>query len=205
MGEVVVASTVRDGDREFGIEISEPEQDAATRGWQCTYRVDGTRTRRVRGPDRLAALYAALIDIHSAAALFVPGQERSQVDGPRQPGRSPGADTSAAHSARTREFGPPLGARAVETAHGPVVVVLGRPRRDPHRPHTCLCPFRIADRTEAFGQGFDEVHAVMSAIRGAGAILGVPSDWPAPRSAAPQPSASPRHARSPHDERSSRQ
>ncbi|WP_280216826.1 hypothetical protein, partial [Nocardia neocaledoniensis] len=70
MGEIIVASTVRDGEREFGIEISEPEQDAATRGWQCTYRVDGTRTRRVRGPARVAARYAARGDVGRPAVLL---------------------------------------------------------------------------------------------------------------------------------------
>ncbi|MEV0332732.1 hypothetical protein [Nocardia sp. NPDC050717] len=206
MGEIIVASTVRDGEREFGIEISEPEQDAATRGWQCTYRVDGTRTRRVRGPDRLAALYAALIDVDSPAVLFALAQRRGE-DGRRESpvGRRPGGD-SAAHVPNAREFGPPLGARAVETAHGPVVVVLGRPRRDPNRTHTCLCPFRIADRTEAFGHGFDDVRAVLSAIRSVSAILDVPRDWPSPvepppRSAArPEPRGS-RHVLPPSDER----
>ncbi|WP_280298787.1 DUF6968 family protein [Nocardia neocaledoniensis] len=176
MGEIVVASTVRDGEREFGIEISEPEQDAATRGWQCTYRVDGTRTRRVRGPDRLAALYAALVDVDSPAA-FSGLVERRGEDDRREPTMSRGLGGDPANA---REFGPPLGARAVETAHGPVVVVLGRPRRDPNRPHTCLCPFRIADRTEAFGHGFDDVRAVLSAIRGVSAILDIRHDWPSP-------------------------
>ncbi|UGT54258.1 DUF6968 family protein [Nocardia asteroides] len=206
MGEIVVASTVRDGEREFGIEISEPEQDAATRGWQCTYRVDGTRTRRVRGPDRLAALYAALVDVDSPAVFF--GLvERPGEDGHRAPTMSRGPGSEMANA---RDFGPPLGARAVETAHGPVVVVLGRPRRDPNRPHTCLCPFRIADRTEAFGQGFDDVRAVLSAIRGVSAILGIPRDWPSPvELPPPRPTARPeprgsRHVLPPHDERITR-
>ncbi|MBW0272899.1 hypothetical protein ATM97_22695 [Nocardia sp. MH4] len=179
LGEVVVASTVRDGDREFGVEIADPRQDAMTQDWHCTYRVAGTRTHRVRGPDRLSAVYAALIDIHSATARFGSPDNADDPHRPREPvaARPRIGGAPAAHA---REFGPPLGARAVDTAAGPVVIVLGRPRRDPYSPHTCLCPFRIDDRTEAFGQGFDDLHAVLSAIRGVSAILGIPQDWPAP-------------------------
>ncbi|MGS2810640.1 hypothetical protein [Nocardia sp. MW-W600-9] len=179
LGEVIVASTVRDGDHEFGVEIADPRQDTTTQDWHCTYRVAGTRTHRVRGPDRLAAVYAALIDIHSATGRFV------SPDNPADPHRlrEPLTDrprVGGACTANARAFGPPLGARAVDTAAGPVVIVIGRPRRDPHRPHTCLCPFRIDDRTEAFGQGFDDLHAVMSAIRWVSALLGIPRDWPTP-------------------------
>ncbi|MFC4376287.1 hypothetical protein ACFO5K_19500 [Nocardia halotolerans] len=62
------------------------------------------------------------------------------------------------------------------------MITIGRPRLDPERPYpqTYLCPFRIDDRTEAFAQGIDGVHAMMSAIRQVGAILGIPPDWPAP-------------------------
>ncbi|MEU5407292.1 DUF6968 family protein [Nocardia asteroides] len=175
LGEVVVASTVRDGDREIGIEIADPRQDTTTQLWHCTYRVAGARTHRVRGADRLSALYAALLDVHSAPSRFA---AQGSASGPREPtaARFPAHRGSPA---RPREFGQPLGARTVDTAAGPVVVLLGRPRRDPERPHTCLCPFRIGDRTEAFGQGFDDVHALTAAISDVAAILAIPRDWPA--------------------------
>lgn len=184
--ELAIASTVKNGDRELRIEIAEPQQDHTTRGWQCTYRVEGARAHIAHGPDRLAAIYAAMIDIPNAAARASSGRpaesDRSRVRvGPRQRvGNSTGSATKA------REFGPHLAARAVHTAEGPVVITLGRPRQDPDRPHTYLCPFRIDDRTEAFGQGMNEVHAVMSAIRGVGAILGIPLDWPMPSTPATQ-------------------
>ncbi|WP_278265300.1 hypothetical protein [Nocardia sp. AG03] len=166
-GDIVVASTVQYGDRGVRVEIVDPRQDRTTHDWHCTYRVGAGRERKVRGPDRLAAVYAALLAIEDAANRA--GPPDSAMEG------RPSALVSAAHA---REFGPPLGARAVHTASGPVVITLGRPRRDPNRSHTCLCPFRIDDRTEAFGQGFDDFHAVMSAIRGVGAILGIPGNWP---------------------------
>ncbi|MET9214734.1 MULTISPECIES: hypothetical protein [unclassified Nocardia] len=177
LGEVVVASTVRDGDNEIGVEIADPRQDTMTQDWHCTYRVAGTRTHRVRGPDRLAAVYAALIDIPGATARF--GSTDLVADPHRRRDPVAGRPRGGTSGATAREFGPPLGARAVDTAAGPVVIVLGRPRRDPSSPHTCLCPFRIDDRTEVFGQGFDDLHAVLAAIRGASAILGIPRDWPA--------------------------
>lgn len=175
LGEVVVASTVRDGDREIGIEIADPLQDTTTQLWHCTYRVAGARTHRVRGADRLSALYAALLDVHRAPSLFGAPDTAS---GPREPAAAR-LPVQPGSPARPREFGPPLGARTVDTAAGPVVVLLGRPRRDPERPHTCLCPFRIGDRTEAFGQGFDDVHALTAAISDVAAILAIPRDWPA--------------------------
>ncbi|MFE3545986.1 DUF6968 family protein [Nocardia sp. NPDC059177] len=181
LGEIVIASTVRDSTRKVDIEIADPRQDVTSRDWHCTYRVDGTSTHRVRGTDRLSAIYAALIDIQTAAARFGSPDAARDVAGSGVPAvRRTGESGPAASAANIWEFGPPLGARAVETTSGPVVIVIGRPRLDPALQHTYLCPFRIADRTEAFGQGFDDVHAVMSAIRSVSAILGIPRDWPAP-------------------------
>lgn len=177
LGEVVLASTMKDGERELRVEIADPRQENATHGWQCTYRVEGARAHHAHGTDRLAAIYAALIGARSSAArVGSPGSDRrrSPVDT-----RLVTAD-SAGSVAKAREFGLPLGARAVHTASGPVVIVLGRPRQDPNRPQTYLCPFRIDDRTEVFAQGIDAVHAVLSAIRGVGAILGIARDWPKP-------------------------
>lgn len=164
-GDIVVTSTVQRGERELRVEIADPRQDRTTQDWHCTYRVGSARERKVRGPDRLAAVYAALLEIEQTSHRV------GSPDSTKESGRS-------GTVANVREFGPPLGARAVHTAAGPVVITLGRPRQDPNRPHTFLCPFRIDDRTEAFGQGFDDFHAVMSAIRGVGAILGIPGDWP---------------------------
>ncbi|MFD4352575.1 DUF6968 family protein [Nocardia sp. NPDC058518] len=179
--ELAIASTVRDGDRELRIEIAEPQQDHTTRGWRCTYRVEGARAHVAHGPDRLAAIYAAMIDIPNAAARAGSVGRPTDSDRSRVPeGSRPRVGTYAGSAAQAREFGPHLAARAVHTAEGPVVIALGRPRQDPDRPYTYLCPFRIDDRTEAFGQGMSEVHAVMSAIRGVGAILGIPLDWPMP-------------------------
>lgn len=174
LDELTIASTVKAGDREIWVEIADPRQDYATQGWQCTYRV-GSGARRVHGPDRLGAIYAALIDIPDAAArLGAEGRATDYNDARRR------TDDSPVPAAKAREFGPPLGAKAVQTPSGPVVIMLGRPRRDPDRPHTYLCPFRIDDRTEAFGQGIDEVRAVISAVRGVGSILGIALDWPMP-------------------------
>lgn len=181
LDEIAIASTVRAGDREIRVEIADPRQDHATHGWQCTYRVVGARAHRVHGPDRLGAIYAALIDIPQAAAragaqghASASGDQRAPIVSRRRTGESP------LSAAQAREFGPPLGAKAVQTPSGPVVIMLGRPRQDPERPHTFLCPFRIDDRTEAFGQGIDEVRAVISAVRGVGSILGIALDWPLP-------------------------
>ncbi|MGV9674579.1 DUF6968 family protein [Nocardia sp. NPDC003482] len=77
-----------------------------------------------------------------------------------------------------REFGPPLGTRTVTTPSGPVDVTLGRPRADPERPPIHLCPYRIGDRADAYAEGIDDVHALMSAIHSVSAILGIPRDWP---------------------------
>ncbi|WP_410875852.1 hypothetical protein [Nocardia sp. A7] len=179
LDEIAIASTVRAGDREIRVEIADPRQDYATQGWQCTYRVAGSRAHRVHGPDRLGAIYAALIDIPDAAARA--GSQRRDSNDSREPVVSRRrSDDSPVSAAKAREFGPPLGAKAVQTPSGPVVIMLGRPRQDPDRPHTYLCPFRIDDRTEAFGQGIDEVRAVISAVRGVGSILGIPLDWPMP-------------------------
>ncbi|MFC4127890.1 hypothetical protein [Nocardia rhizosphaerae] len=178
LGEVVMTSTVSAGDREVGVEVADPRPGTGRPGWQCTYRVAGTRTHRVHGPDRLSAIYAALVEIPGATARFVSSSASEDPMGRHLP--VTGRLRQGGHAiADPREFGSPLGARAVDTGAGPVVIVLGRPRRDPERPHTCLCPYRIDDRTEAFGQGFDELHAVLAAIRGASAILGIPRDWPA--------------------------
>ncbi|WP_376739927.1 DUF6968 family protein [Nocardia coubleae] len=147
------------GEREVRIEVGDPRPDHSAHDWLCTYRIDGSREHTVRGPDRLAAVYVALLAAENTAARAVPGVRRL-----RHAARAVVADA--------REFGAPLGARAVHTSAGPVVITIGRPRQDPNRPHTYLCPFRIDDRTEAFGQGFDEIRAVMSAIRSVGAIVG---------------------------------
>ncbi|MFD6397287.1 hypothetical protein [Nocardia sp. NPDC060249] len=133
----------------------------------------------------MAAIYAALIDISDAATLVGASGRPADSDHSREPVDTPpaaGGHTTSA--AKAREFGPPLAAKAVHTTGGPVVITLGRPRQDPDRRHTFLCPFRIDDRTEAFGQGIDEVRAVISAVRGVGSILGIPLDWPMPDTAA---------------------
>ncbi|MEV0688332.1 hypothetical protein AB0I35_31185 [Nocardia sp. NPDC050378] len=168
LGQVVVATTVVNGEREVRVEVGDPRQDNSAHDWLCTYRIDGSREHTVRGPDRLAAVYVALLEAENTAARTVPAVRR-----PRHAARAVVADA--------REFGAPLGARAVHTSAGPVVITIGRPRQDPNRPHTYLCPFRIDDRTEAFGQGFNEIQAVLSAVRGVGAIVGIPGDWLAPR------------------------
>lgn len=125
------------GDREFGAEITDPRQDAMTQDWHCTYRVAGTRTHRVRGPDRLSAVYAALTDIHSATTRF---GSHDNTDDPHRP-REPVAARpriGGATAANAREFGPPLGARAVDTAAGPVVIVLVAPA-ETHTAPTLAC------------------------------------------------------------------
>ncbi|MFD6454872.1 hypothetical protein ACFWF3_29230 [Nocardia sp. NPDC060220] len=133
----------------------------------------------------MAAIYAALIDISRAATLVSSSGRPDDSDHSRVPVDPPlPVVGNSASAAKAREFGPPLAAKAVHTTGGPVVITLGRPRQDPDRPHTFLCPFRIDDRTEAFGQGIDEVRAVISAVRGVGSILGIPLDWPAPRAVA---------------------
>ncbi|MFE5475775.1 hypothetical protein ACWFRF_01445 [Nocardia sp. NPDC055165] len=133
----------------------------------------------------MAAIYAALIDISHAATLVSSSGRPDDSDHSRVPVHPPlPVVGTSASAAKAREFGPPLAAKAVHTTGGPVVITLGRPRQDPDRPHTFLCPFRIDDRTEAFGQGIDEVRAVISAVRGVGSILGIPLDWPAPRTVA---------------------
>ncbi|MEV0431808.1 hypothetical protein [Nocardia sp. NPDC050413] len=177
-GEVIVVTAVRDGEREVRIEIGEPRHDTSTHDWLCTYRVGGSREHKVRGPNRLAAVYAALVEVEDTATrVDLPnGAAAGQPRTPALPRLLPNA--SGAGAADPRAFGPPLGARAVQTSSGPVVVTIARPRRDPNRPHTYLCPFRIDDRTEAFGQGPDDIRAVMSAIRSVGAILGLPRNWP---------------------------
>ncbi|MGY0499453.1 hypothetical protein ACWZHB_13305 [Nocardia sp. FBN12] len=179
--EIAIASTVKAGDREILVEIADPRQDNATQGWQCTYRVVGSRAHRAHGPDRLGAIYAALIEIPDAAARAGAQVRATDSNDPREPVfPRRRTDDSPLSAARAREFGPPLGAKAVQTPSGPVVIMLGLPRQDPDRPHTYLCPFRIDDRTEAFGQGIDEVRAVISAVRGVGSILGIALDWPLP-------------------------
>ncbi|WP_146251107.1 DUF6968 family protein [Nocardia tenerifensis] len=77
-----------------------------------------------------------------------------------------------------REFGPPLGTRTVATASGSVDVTIGRPRQDSARPRIYLCPYRIGDRADAYAEGIDQVHALMSAIHSVSAILKIPRDWP---------------------------
>ncbi|MEV6220143.1 hypothetical protein [Nocardia fluminea] len=182
--EIAIASTVKAGHRALRVQVGNPRQDHATQGWRCTYRVLGEPVRRAHGPDRLAAIYAALVEISHAAVLAAASGRPADSDRARESADlrlTAGAEPVSA--AQTREFGPPLAAKAVHTAGGPVVITLGRPRQDPDRPHTFLCPFRIDDRTEAFGQGIDEVRAVISAVRGVGSILGIPLDWPVPDTA----------------------
>ncbi|MFJ2668319.1 hypothetical protein ACIO14_28650 [Nocardia fluminea] len=184
LDEIAIASTVKAGHRALRVQIGNPRQDHATQSWRCTYRVLGEPVRRAHGPDRLAAIYAALVEISHAAVLAASTSAPGDSDHSRasaDPRLTAGEDSASA--AQAREFGPPLGAKAVHTAEGPVVITLGRPRQDPDRPHTFLCPFRIDDRTEAFGQGIDEVRAVISAVRGVGSILGIPLDWPVPDTA----------------------
>ncbi|MFC9872557.1 DUF6968 family protein [Nocardia salmonicida] len=179
--EVAIVGILKTGERELRVEIADPRQDHTTQRWQCTYRVDGARARRAHGKDRLAAVYAALIDIPNAAARVGSAGRPTDADPSRGPEAPPlRLGESAVSATKAREFGSQLGARAVDTAAGPVVITIGRPRQDPDRPQTYLCPFRIDERTEAFAQGFDGVHAVMAAIRDVGAILGIPQDWPMP-------------------------
>ncbi|MFE9787052.1 DUF6968 family protein [Nocardia salmonicida] len=179
LDEVAIAGILTTGERELRVEIVDPQQDHTTQRWQCTYRVEGARAHRAHGPDRLAALYAALIDIPNAAARVGSAVRPTDADPSREPEAAPLRSGEFAGSAtKAREFGSQLGARAVDTAAGPVVITIGRPRQDPGRPQTYLCPFRIDERTEAFAQGFDGVHAVMAAIREVGAILGIEPDWP---------------------------
>jgi hypothetical protein len=181
LGEVAIASILKTGERELRVEIADPQQDHTTQRWQCTYRVEGARAHRAHGPDRLAAIYAALIDIPDAAARVGSAGRPTDADLSREPEAPPlRIGESAGSATKAREFGSQLGARAVDTATGPVVITIGRPRQDPDRPQTYLCPFRIDERTEAFAQGFDGVTAVMAAIRDVGAILGIPLDWPMP-------------------------
>jgi hypothetical protein len=183
--EIAIASTVKAGHRALCVQVADPRQDHATQGWRCTYRVVGSPVREARGPDRLAAIYAALVDISRAATLVGSSGRPADSDHSREPvDLPPSVRADPTSAAKAREFGPPLAAKAVHTAGGPVVITLGRPRQDPDRPHTFLCPYRIDDRTEAFGQGIDEVRAVISAVRGVGSILGIPLDWPMPRTAA---------------------
>ncbi|WP_132369878.1 hypothetical protein [Nocardia alba] len=184
------------GRRALRVEIADPRQDPGTPGWRCVYRVVGGPAHTAHGPDRLAAIYAALVDISDAATLASatgnptdPHHARIPED-PRLP-----VDDRPVSAVKAREFGPPLGAKAVQTTEGPVVITLGRPRQDPERPHTYLCPFRIDDRTEAFGQGIDEVRAVISAVRGVGSILGIPLDWPGSRTPPSRPSPGSRRSR----------
>ncbi|MGW6620643.1 hypothetical protein ACWF99_05375 [Nocardia sp. NPDC055002] len=182
LDEIAIVSTVKAGHRALRVQVADPRQDHATQGWRCTYRVVGSPVREARGPDRLAAIYAALIDISHAATLVGSSGRPDDSDRSREP-VDPPLPVGGLSAAKAREFGPPLAAKAVHTTGGPVVITLGRPRQDPDRTHTFLCPFRIDDRTEAFGQGIDEVRAVISAVRGVGSILGIPLDWPAPRTA----------------------
>ncbi|WP_067983666.1 DUF6968 family protein [Nocardia caishijiensis] len=173
-----VAATVTNGEREVRVEVGEPRRGNATDDWLCTYRIDDSRDHTARGPDGLAAVYAALVEVENTAPRTDLPRTPERSDEPRVPGphrRRHAADEAVAD---TWEFGLPLGARAVRTPSGPVVITIGRPRQDPNRSHTYLCPFRIDERTEAFGQGPNAVHAVMSAIRGVGAIVGIPRDWP---------------------------
>lgn len=185
LDEIAIASTVKAGPRALRVQVADPRQDHATQGWRCAYRVVGSPVREARGPDRLAAIYAALIDISHAAALVGSSGRPADSDHAGEPlDPPPSVGSHPVSAAKAREFGPPLAAKAVHTTGGPVVITLGRPRQDPDRPHTFLCPFRIDDRTEAFGQGIDEVRAVISAVRGVGSILGIPLDWPMPHTAA---------------------
>lgn len=181
LDDVAIAGILKTGERALRVEIADPRQDHTTQRWQCTYRVEGAGARRAHGSDRLAAVYAALIDIPNAAARVGSAGRPTDADPSREPQTPPlRIGESAGSAAKAREFGSQLGARAVSTAAGPVVITIGRPRRDPDRPQTYLCPFRIDERTEAFAQGFDGLHAVMAAIRDVGAILGIPQDWPMP-------------------------
>ncbi|MEU4650740.1 DUF6968 family protein [Nocardia fluminea] len=184
LDEIAIASTVKAGHRALRVQIGNPRQDHEAQGWRCAYRVVGEPVRKAHGPDRLAAIYAALVDISHAAVLAASSSRPADSDhSPESADPRLTAGGSPVSAAKAREFGPPLGAKAVHTAGGPVVITLGRPRQDPDRPHTFLCPFRIDDRTEAFGQGIDEVRAVISAVRGVGSILGIALDWPVPDTA----------------------
>ncbi|MGW5441517.1 alpha/beta hydrolase [Nocardia asteroides] len=72
-GEVIIASTIKNGEREVRVEVGDPRQDTSTHDWLCTCRVGGSREHKVRSPDRLAAVYAALLDVeHTAARVDAP-------------------------------------------------------------------------------------------------------------------------------------
>lgn len=179
LGGVVVAGTVKYGGRRVRIEIGDPRQDNSTQDWQCTYRVGGGREHKPRGSDRLAAVYAARLDVeHTAARVDLPegSNAAGQLRVPVVPGYSSVLRLRPTPASSVRRWG----ARAVHTASGPVVITIGRPRQDPNRPNTYPCSFRIDDRTEAFGQGSADIQVVMSAIRSVGAILGIPGNWPMP-------------------------
>lgn len=166
----ILSRRVTEGGQRVVIEVNRPRQVGEKS--QCAYRLADTR-RTTDGPDGLAALYRALLEIgdllaqanRGASARFVvpanlgfpvpaAGDRLDLVDG---------ADVIATQTITCAGDRHTIAlCRPVQAAGGDVM----------------LCLFRVDGETCAIARGWDGIDAVLNAVAMVGARYRLPSDWP---------------------------
>ncbi|MFC9659701.1 hypothetical protein ACFVJ5_05640 [Nocardia sp. NPDC127606] len=152
------------------IEVSRPRPVHGNA--ECTYRLADTR-RTAKGPDELAALYRALLDIgdllaqanRGASARFVVPANHGFPVPPAgdRPDAMDAADVVATQTITQ------LGDRHTIALCGPVESVGG---------DGMLCLVRVDGETCGIARGWDGIDAVLNAVAMIGARFRLPTDWP---------------------------
>ncbi|MFB8281564.1 DUF6968 family protein [Nocardia colli] len=144
-------------------------------------RIEGLGEFAVTGVDRMAALYNALVEI--AAVLTQANEEGHEfpVLGVAAMG-FPAAPSRQSIPPQTKDASAAemIALRILITNGEPCAVELGRPIRATDQTYY-FCRFRIDGKREAWASGFDEVQALLTALRMIGARLMLPADWPLSR------------------------
>jgi hypothetical protein len=166
----ILSRRVTEGGQAVVIAVSRPRP--VTGNVECTYRLADTR-RTATGPDELAALYRALLDIgdllaqanRGASARFVvPANHGFPV--PPAGDRPDAVDAADVVATQTITH---TGDRHTIAICRPVQPVDG---------DGMLCLFRIDDQPCAIASGWDGIDAVLNAVAMIGARFRLPTDWP---------------------------
>lgn len=166
----ILSRRVTEGGQVVVIEVSRPRPVDGNA--ECTYRLADTR-RTSQGPDELAALYRALLDIgdllaqanRGASARFVVPANHGFPVPPvcDRPEVMDAADVVATQTITQ------LGDRHTIAICRPVESVGG---------DGMLCLFRVDGETGAIARGWDGIDAVLNAVAMIGARFRLPTDWP---------------------------
>ncbi|MGX1811954.1 DUF6968 family protein [Nocardia sp. NPDC055321] len=180
VGEIIARRTVADGDSTVLIEMGMPADDVGGAG-VSGFRIEGLGEYTVTGVDAIGALYNALLEVGAVLSRAnTAGHDFTVLDSsttefPAAPSRRPAPDrTPESHGGEVVAF------RILINDGEPLAVEIARPTRALDQPYF-VCRFRIDGRREAVASGFDEIQALLTAVRMIGAWLRLPADWPVSR------------------------